>query len=302
LSFEEIQKIDFSLFNSISITGGEPTLRVDIADICKQVAVKNKFYLNTNGLMPQRIHEVIKKVGANMVSVTVSLDGTKDLHNQIRGVDCFNSALETIKLCKKESVDVTILTTISQSNHANISQLIECLKTENLYTKKGDIVFNIARGLQHVFNLNSSQTFPHNPQDNNTTLLTLTELKDTYTKIKPYMINQNSVVWQYSLKMLSEHKKLLTCQAGNIDMILHANGDIAACEYTTPFTNIRNHNFNMLTLWNSETAKTTRNSINSCYCIHPCNLNTAIPKTLTGIFKLAPDIAKNKTRQLKNKL
>jgi len=302
LTFEEIQKINFSIFNSISITGGEPTLRVDLADICKHVAVKNKIYLNTNGLMPQRIHDVIKKIGSNMVSVTVSLDGTKNLHNQIRGVDCFDSAIETIKLCKKENVDITILTTISRSNKTNISQLIEYLKTEHLFTKKGDIIFNIARGLQHVFNLTPQQTFPHNPKDNNTTLLTITELKDAYTKIKPYMTNQNRVVWQYSLKMLSEHKKLVTCQAGNIDMVLHANGDVAACEYTQPFTNIRNHNFDMLTLWNSKTAQTTRNNINNCYCIHPCNLNTAIPKTLTGILKLAPDIAKNKTRQLKNKL
>lgn len=301
LSLEEIQKINFNIFNSISITGGEPTLRADLAEICTQIATKNKIYLNTNGLMPQKIKDIITKIGAHKVSVTVSLDGTKNTHNQIRGVDCLESAIETIKLCKKENVNVTILTTISRSNLTNIPQLIQHLQTENLFTKKGDIVFNITRGLEHVFNLDPTQNFHHNPHDNNT-ILTPQELKNTYTQIKPYMTNQNRIVWEYSLKMLTQHKKLVTCQAGNMEMILHANGDIAACEYTTPFTNIRTHNFNILTAWNNETAKTTRNKLNNCYCIHPCNLNTAIPRTLTGILKLAPDIAKNKTNQLKNKL
>jgi MoaA/NifB/PqqE/SkfB family radical SAM enzyme len=301
LSLEEIQKIDFSLFNSVSITGGEPTLRVDLEDICQHVSAKNKIYLNTNGLMPQRIKDVIKKVGTNRVSVTVSLDATRDLHNQIRGIECFNSAVETIKLCKKEGADVTILTTLSRFNMTNIPQLMQQLKTDNLFAKKGDVVFNIARGLEHAFNLDPSQSFHHNPRDNNT-VLTLTELKEVFSQIKQYMANQNRVVWEYSFKMLSEHKKLVTCQAGTIDMVLHANGDIAACEYTKPFTNIRNYNFDLLTLWNSKTAQGIRNKLNNCYCIHPCNLNTAIPRTLTGILKLAPDIVKNKTHQLKNKL
>lgn len=301
LSLDEIKKIDFGLFNSVSLTGGEPTLRVDLADICQHVAVKNKIYLNTNGLMPQRIKDVIKKVGAKRVNISVSLDGVKNVHDQIRGVDCFEQAVETIKLCKTEGVNITILTTLSRFNKSNISPFMAYLKTEGLFTKKGDLVFNIARGLEHAFNLNSTQSFHHNPKDNNT-ILTLTELKDVYTQIKPYMTNQNRVVWDYSLKILTQHKKLVTCQAANLDMVLHANGDVAACEYTNPFTNIRNHNFDLLTLWNSETANTTRNKLTNCYCIHPCNLNTAIPKTLTGILKLAPDIAKNKTNQLKNKL
>jgi MoaA/NifB/PqqE/SkfB family radical SAM enzyme len=301
LSLDEIQKIDFSLFNSISLTGGEPTLRADLADICQQAAIKNKIYLNTNGMMPQRINDVINRIGANKVSITVSLDATKTLHNQIRGIDCFDHAIETIKLCKNMSTDVTLLTTISRSNKTNIPQLIEHLQSEGLFTKKGDIVFNIARGLEHAFNINPSHSFHHNPKDNHT-VLTLPELKDAYIQIKQYMTNQNRIVWEYSLKMLSEHKKLVTCQAGNIDMVLHANGDIAACEYTTPFTNIRDYNFDLLTLWNSPAAKTLRNKLTNCYCIHPCNLNTAIPRTLTGILKLAPDIVKNKTNQFKNKL
>jgi MoaA/NifB/PqqE/SkfB family radical SAM enzyme len=116
------------------------------------------------------------------------------------------------------------------------------------------------------------------------------------------MVNQNRVVWEYSIKMLCEHKKIVDCYAGNLDMVLHANGDVAACEYSKPFANIKDYNFDLLALWNSKAADNTRNKLNRCYCIHPCNLNTAIPRTFTGALKLAPDIARNKIKQFKNKL
>ncbi|MDR2203894.1 MAG: radical SAM protein [Nitrososphaerota archaeon] len=302
LSFEEILKIDFSVFESVSLTGGEPTLRTDLADICYFIAsAKSRVYLNSNGLMPKRLEEVIEKTGAARVNVTVSLDGTQELHNQIRGVKCFDTALKTIQLCKKLGVNINILTTISRLNISNISLFIKHLKTERLFTKKGDVIFNIARGLEHTFNLDTSISFPHNPRDNYT-VLTPDELKTVYTQIKPYMTNQNRIVWEHSLKILTQHKKTVSCYAGNLDIVLHANGDIAACEYTKPFANIKNYNYNIINMWNSQSAQTIRNKINKCYCIHPCNLNTAIPRTLTGIFKLAPDIAKNKANKLKNKL
>jgi MoaA/NifB/PqqE/SkfB family radical SAM enzyme len=300
LTLEEIRKIDFSVFDSVSITGGEPTLRGDLAEVCSHVA-KNKIYVNTNGLIPNRIEEVIERVGAGLVSVTVSLDGTRDLHDLIRGVNCFDSAVETIKLCRKAGADVTILTTISRFNMDNIPALMDHLKGEGLFCKKGDVVFNIARGLEHAFNLDATLGFYHNPRDDNT-VLTLEEIKTAYAQVKPYMANQNRVVWEYSIKMLAQHKKLVACYAGNMEMVLHANGDVAACEYTKPFANIRDYGFDVLTLWNSPEAETVRGKLQQCYCIHPCNLNTAIPRTLTGIFKLAPDIAKNKTRQLKSKI
>ncbi len=253
LSLEEIKKIDFSVFESISVTGGEPTLREDLAEVCSHVA-RNKIYINTNGLLPRRIQEVITRVGVGMVDVTVSLDGTRDVHDQIRGVNCFDSAIETIKQCKKAGTEVTILTTISRYNMCNITALMDYLKAEGLFCKKGDVVFNIARGLEHAFNVDTAVGFYHNPRDDKA-VLTLEELKTVYACIKPYMANQNRVVWDYSIKMLSQHKKLVACFAGNLEMVLHANGDVAACEYTRPFANVRNYGFDLVKLWNSPAAE-----------------------------------------------
>jgi MoaA/NifB/PqqE/SkfB family radical SAM enzyme len=183
----------------------------------------------------------------------------------------------------------------------DISLFIDYLKAEGLFTTRGDVVFNITRGFEHVFNFDNSMNFYHNPQDANA-VLTFAELQTVYSQIKQYMTNQNSVVWEYSLKMLAKQKKLVTCYAGNMDMVLHANGDVAACEYSKPFVNLRDHKFDIIALWNSKNAENVRAKLNNCYCIHPCNLNTAIPRTLTGILKLMPDVTRNKIKQFKNKL
>ncbi len=300
LSLEEIKKIDFNFFDSVSITGGEPTLRRDLAEICSYVA-KNKIYLNTNGLIPERIEKVIKSVGADKVSVTVSLDGTQAVHDSIRGVKCFVLAVETINLCRKLGAEVTILTTISRFNINNIPELMEYLKKEGFFSKRGDVVFNIARGLEHAFEVDDSLGFYHNPRDGKA-VLSLDEMKAAYAVIKKYMANQNKVVWEYSIKMLSAHRKLVSCFAGSMEMVLHANGDVAACEYTKPFVNVRDYDYDLLKLWNSKEAENVRSKLCKCYCIHPCNLNTAIPRTLKGIVKLFPDIVENKSKKLKEKL
>lgn len=300
LSLEEIKKIDFGFFDSISITGGEPTLREDLAEVCSHVS-KNKIYLNTNGLMPERIREVIEKIGASKLNVTVSLDGTRGVHDSIRGVKCFEAAIETIKLCRKLGVDTTILVTVSRYNIDDIPVLMDYLGKVGLFSRKGDVVFNIARGLGHAFNVDSSIGFYHNPRDDKT-VLTFEELKAAFAKLKKHMANQNRVVWEYSIKMLDTHKKLVSCFAGTLEMVLHSNGDVAVCEYTKPFGNVRDYSFDLLKLWNSQQADSVRSKLCQCYCIHPCNLNTAIPRTVKGIVKLFPDILENKSKKLKEKL
>jgi MoaA/NifB/PqqE/SkfB family radical SAM enzyme len=298
LTLEEIEKIDFSFFDSVSVTGGEPTLRDDIAEVCKHVSCKNKLTLSTNGTLTKRAESVISAVGSNKINFNISLDGVPAVHDSIRGIKCFDAAVSTIRLCRKMGVDVTIVSTVSRYNMDKIPEMMRYLTDEGIVTKKGDVVFNITRGLNHLFNVEPSVTYYHNPRDD-TTMLSLDELKTTFANIKTFMTNQNKVVWEYSIKMLSSHKKLFPCFAGTREMILHSNGEVSACEYTKPFANVRNFDYDLIKLWNNKDVDDVRNRLKDCYCIHPCNLNTAIPRTLTGIVKLFPDIVENKSKKLR---
>ena len=81
-------------FKWIEITGGEPFLRSDIVDIAKTFKEnsKNLYILTmpTNSLCNQdmvvgRMEEILK-LGIPRVSITVSLDGYRELHDKIRGI------------------------------------------------------------------------------------------------------------------------------------------------------------------------------------------------------------------------
>lgn len=78
----------------IEITGGEPFLRSDIVDIVRAFNDSSKglyvLTMPTNSLCNQdteirRIEEILK-IGIPKVSITISLDGYRELHDKIRGI------------------------------------------------------------------------------------------------------------------------------------------------------------------------------------------------------------------------
>ena len=95
LTLSEIDKIfkDFDL-SWVSLTGGEPFLREDIADIALTVDNHNPHLhmlsIPTNGSFPEKTFKtaetVLEKTEIPNVFVTVSLDGDEPLHDRLRGV------------------------------------------------------------------------------------------------------------------------------------------------------------------------------------------------------------------------
>jgi MoaA/NifB/PqqE/SkfB family radical SAM enzyme len=109
LSLREIEKI-FSKANYlqwISLTGGEPFLRDDIDKIARIINEHcNLFTLNipTNGSMPGKIYKKTRKIcelGIEKTGITVSLDGPRELHDKIRGINgAWERSIETFSLLK----------------------------------------------------------------------------------------------------------------------------------------------------------------------------------------------------------
>ncbi len=96
LTIEEIQRFaqKNSHFRWIEITGGEPFMRGDIVEIVKAFrdSCKGLYLLTiptnslTNHDMLVKKLEQILSLGIPKVSVTISLDGNRELHDKIRGV------------------------------------------------------------------------------------------------------------------------------------------------------------------------------------------------------------------------
>lgn len=103
----------------INVTGGEPLLRDDIADVIRTMQQRcrgARIVLSTNGLLPARLEKLLGEV--NGITVRVSLDGIGPLHNRIRGVeDAYERALESLEICKRAGVkDLGVCATMTRHN------------------------------------------------------------------------------------------------------------------------------------------------------------------------------------------
>jgi len=102
--FFEGEREFLSKVKTIQLTGGEPYLRNDIAEITEAIwsGIPRVFiWIATNGLLPEIIQRqtrrMIEKAGRGGVGVTVSLDGLGNVHDEQRGVEgAYSRAYETL--------------------------------------------------------------------------------------------------------------------------------------------------------------------------------------------------------------
>ncbi len=138
-----------------SLSGGEPTTRNDMVDICRVMIDKfpklRKLTINTTGLTPHRAIPMLTKVvemchERNVIfSTRVSIDGVNDMHGEVRNVKrAFEKAGKTIKamqeLQQKYSFNFGISSTIFSMNLDDADNILAWAKKEKL-----DIVFNMVR-------------------------------------------------------------------------------------------------------------------------------------------------------------
>jgi len=85
---------------SIGITGGEPMMFSKLSELA---AILNKLdniktiYISSNGWFKDRLLKFVEEFPNKQVNVNISIDGLKEMHNQIRGIESFDRAVETLK-------------------------------------------------------------------------------------------------------------------------------------------------------------------------------------------------------------
>jgi MoaA/NifB/PqqE/SkfB family radical SAM enzyme len=108
LTFEQLETISRTApqFHKLWLSGGEPFLRKELAEIIELFYVSNgvrHVNLPTNGLLPEKVDAVITQVLARcpelVFDLNFSLDGLANTHDSIRGVpNNFEKTLATIEL------------------------------------------------------------------------------------------------------------------------------------------------------------------------------------------------------------
>ncbi|HOX39229.1 MAG TPA: radical SAM protein [Candidatus Brocadiia bacterium] len=127
--------------HKLMLSGGEPFLRDDLADVAGALmrgSGASRMDIATNGTLPERIFDTARILCASFpdreFSISVSVDGPRDIHNRIRGADCHNTAIESLdRLIKLSDETPNLLPgailTLSRLNEASaIATLMELRK------------------------------------------------------------------------------------------------------------------------------------------------------------------------------
>lgn len=126
LSTEDWKKIIDKLYKAnvpmVTFTGGEPTVRKDIASLVAH-AEKMVTRLNTNGvnLTPELV-KALKNAGLDSVQVTL-YSHNADVHNRLVGCEHFDDTVAGIKNAVSAGLDISINTPLCKKNEDYVKTL-----------------------------------------------------------------------------------------------------------------------------------------------------------------------------------
>ena len=128
---EEYLKLPNTL-RDVNISGGEPFLRKDIADIIANVvkaAPKARMVISTNGFLTDLVAQRMKKILEIKpdIGVAVSIDGIGEMHDEVRGIPGgFKRDMETIQMLKKLGMrNLRLAFTITERNVNHFSKVYD---------------------------------------------------------------------------------------------------------------------------------------------------------------------------------
>jgi MoaA/NifB/PqqE/SkfB family radical SAM enzyme len=307
MTLEQIEKIAESVppFRHLLLTGGEPTLRKDLVEVIGAFASRGKIqtaFINSNGLKPSLIEEIATAVKTRHphlgLEFQISIDGLEATHDRVRGVPGnFQKAMETLRTVlalrgKFQHLGAHALTVIMESNYEELVPLNDYLREhvspELLHG------FELVRDVERTawlippevaekgvgpkaMNLPPVSAFPRIAED-----LRLIQRRS------PYHVSAFHVHNIAQLRMVETRKEQYKCvTAGQAVGVVYTNGDVAHCEFTLPFANLAEFDFNFESLWHGEAANARRAQIRKCYCIHGCFHGKAVEYSWEGIAEMA---------------
>ncbi len=273
LTYEEFKKLSLELgqFETLNLSGGEPFIRTEFADICKLFTENNgvkQIYVPTNGYFTDRTEEQLRQLFLSktlqLFGCEISLDGMPEYHNRFRGnPKSFEKAMETYEMLaelQKEDPRLRIhANTVAMSENMNeIWQLTEYLhdrcpamEHHNLAVIRGD-------------RKNPSLQGPH-----------LQKYKELYKHVAEvwkdrergrFGASVEPMLQWAKVKTIESESQYVPCKAGILSGVVYANGDVSVCETHRPLGNLRKKNF--FEIWDSPEAKVLRGQIKAkqCYC------------------------------------
>ena len=238
LNYKELIRIvdDFSKAGifEIRFTGGEPLLFPKIYELINYATEKGIYVsIGTNGtLINESVSKKLKKAG--LKKCVISLDGTREAHDLIRGKGCYEKVIKAIKYLKKERITIKINSVIMKSNMQDVINL-----AKEMYRTKTPMFIRrfieSGRGANLNNNTLSKADYDYVKYQLRTKLLDGTTVRGHY-------INLTDQAEKSRIKI--PFKITLSCKVGQRSLIITPEGNINYCGFLAaqgfpPIGNVR---------------------------------------------------------------
>jgi MoaA/NifB/PqqE/SkfB family radical SAM enzyme len=269
-----------------SLSGGEPTTRNDMVEICRVMIDKfprlRKLTINTTGLTPHRAIPMLTKVvemchERNVIfSTRVSIDGVNEMHGQVRNVKrAFEKASQTIaamqELQKTYRFNFGISSTIFSMNLDDADNILAWARKEKL-----DIVFNMVRFTDAMLGNSDLQgdLRPMGVEEQRMRKFFLDRVRQD-----PLLDGQNYIYLHYADMIGNGYQRLAPCPFQTQGVMLNPNGDLFFCENSDVMGNTKDEDPEAI--YFRATSQAHRDAIRDekCpTCLSPCQMNVAAIK------------------------
>jgi len=241
-------------FDYLNITGGEPTLRKDLIEICDFLYLKTKkLEISTNGLHIDKLIPIVKKYPD--IKIRISVEGIGKTNDMIRGEkDGYIKKTEGMnKLIEAGGCDLGFATTFQDEN---INHILEIYKyTQNLKIEMATSALHNA----FQFHKNDNAIYDR-----------IKLAKKVEELISEMLRSKNIKNWfraYLNLGLIHKilgHDRLHACTQGTDNIFIDPWGDVYACNVRNDLLmgNIRNQNWD--DIYNGETAKEIRQKVAVC--------------------------------------
>jgi radical SAM protein with 4Fe4S-binding SPASM domain len=309
LTVGEIEKFTKSVgwqLQNVNITGGEPFLRRDIFSIAKcylDNAHIKTMYITTNGFFTAFVKEFIELYLAagydRLLIFSLSIDDfpeKHDINRKVKGL--FEKTIETYKTIQgfnHPKILANVNLTVIPANYKKMLDIYEYLVTEigiksfttTIVREEGvmKIPVNLKADILSVYKQLNSRI----DED-----IRSKRIQGFQGGVIGRMMNaKNTVMHSVIEQTFMENTFVTPCYAGDLFLVLEANGDIKPCEVleNKELGNIRDYDYNLQKLWSAKKAEETRKWITSTKC--RCTYECAASFNVLFNTKHIPALAKN---------
>jgi MoaA/NifB/PqqE/SkfB family radical SAM enzyme len=285
----------WSQFRWVHLTGGELFMRRDLDDLVAAIQknCRSLFLLNfpTTGWFGDKTVSLVERTlarGVGRLMVTISIDGPKALHEEMRGLPgSWDRGIETFRRLRgirRSNFQTVVGMTLMAKNAAKVEETLAAIRTIIPDFKRSELHLNVGHESGHYFDNLGYPVEQHHVE-----ILRAIEdhRKKNGSALNPVMFLEDryqALVTKY----YQTGKSPLPCTALSSSCFIDAYWDLYACSiWSEKVGNLRENGLDLKALWESTRRRRLRDDVIGERCSHcwtPCE---AYPTILGNLARAA---------------